>query len=130
MMKLKRGESVGYFDFFKDGFTNFKRAWCLTGRLLLKMIAQLIFHNCCNHIMVVSVSPSFRRALPFAVGIWSPIRRRGCVGQENSRKKPEQAFRTEGNKNYFFLKSLDAVREVTTFSRLRSGPREHRPTRS
>ena len=42
MMKLKRGENVGYFDFFKDGFDNFKRAWCVTGRMLLKMIVPII----------------------------------------------------------------------------------------
>lgn len=42
MMKLKRGENVGYFDFFKDGFSNFKRSWCVTGRLILKMIVPII----------------------------------------------------------------------------------------
>lgn len=67
MMKLKRGESVGYFDFFKDGFTNFKRAWCLTGRLLLKMIAPLILIIVAIIIMVVSIIASLATA--FAVGI-------------------------------------------------------------
>lgn len=41
-MKLKRGEEVGYFDFFKDGFANFGRAWSVLGRLLQKMLVPLI----------------------------------------------------------------------------------------
>lgn len=69
MMKLKRGENVGYFDFFKDGFANFKRAWCVTGRLLLKMIAPLILIIVAVIIMVVSIIASFATA--FAVGISS-----------------------------------------------------------
>lgn len=69
MMKLKRGENVGYFDFFKDGFDNFKRAWCVTGRLLLKMIAPLILIIVAVIIMVVSIIASFATA--FAVGISS-----------------------------------------------------------
>lgn len=67
MMKLKRGENVGYFDFFKDGFANFKRAWCVTGRLLLKMIAPLILIIVAVIIMVVSIIASLATA--FAVGI-------------------------------------------------------------
>lgn len=69
MMKLKRGENVGYFDFFKDGFANFKRAWCVTGRLLLKMIAPLILIIVAIIIMVVSIIASL--ATTFAVGISS-----------------------------------------------------------
>lgn len=69
MMKLKRGEDVGYFDFFKDGFANFKRAWCVTGRLLLKMIAPLILIIVAIVIMIVSVIASLATA--FAVGISS-----------------------------------------------------------
>lgn len=69
MMKLKRGEKVEYFDFFKDGFANFKRAWCVTGRLLLKMIAPLILIIVAVIIMVVSIIASFATA--FAVGISS-----------------------------------------------------------
>ena len=69
MMKLKRGENVGYFDFFKDGFANFKRAWCVTGRLLLKMIAPLILIIVAIVIMIVSVIASLATA--FAVGISS-----------------------------------------------------------
>lgn len=41
-IKLKRGENVGAFDFLKLGFQNFKRAWCLTGRTLQKMLAPII----------------------------------------------------------------------------------------
>lgn len=69
MMKLKRGEDVGYFDFFKDGFANFKRAWCVTGRLLLKMIAPLILIIVAIIIMVVSIIASLATA--FAAGISS-----------------------------------------------------------
>lgn len=69
MMKLKRGENVGYFDFFKDGFDNFKRAWCVTGRLLLKMIAPLILIIVAVIVMVVSIIASFATA--FTVGISS-----------------------------------------------------------
>ena len=69
MTKLKRGENVGYFDFFKDGFANFKRAWCVTGRLLLKMIAPLILIIVAIVIMIVSVIASLATA--FAVGISS-----------------------------------------------------------
>lgn len=69
MMKLKRGENVEYFDFFKDGFANFKRAWCVTGRLLLKMIAPLILIIVAVIIMVVSIIASLATA--FAAGISS-----------------------------------------------------------
>lgn len=41
-IKLKRGEEVGYFDFFKDGFNNFGRAWGLVGNTILKMIVPVI----------------------------------------------------------------------------------------
>lgn len=69
MIKLKRGENVGYFDFFKDGFANFKRAWCVTGRLLQKMIAPIILIIVAVIIMVVSLIASLATA--FAVGISS-----------------------------------------------------------
>ncbi len=69
MMKLKRGENVGYFDFFKDGFANFKRAWCVTGRLLLKMIAPLILIVVALIILLVSSISSLATA--FAVGVSS-----------------------------------------------------------
>ncbi len=71
MMKLKRGENVGYFDFFKDGFNNFKRAWCVTGRLLLKMIAPIILVIVALVIMVVSIIATFATA--FTVGSSSAL---------------------------------------------------------
>ncbi len=42
MMKVKRGNNVGYADFLTDGFANFGRAWALVGRLILKMIVPII----------------------------------------------------------------------------------------
>lgn len=42
MMKLRRSESVGAFDFFKDGFANFKRSWSITGNILKKLVIYLI----------------------------------------------------------------------------------------
>lgn len=43
MMKLKRSEqSVGPFDFFTDGFANFKRSWTLTGNIIKKLIIYII----------------------------------------------------------------------------------------
>lgn len=42
MMKLKRGETINCYDFFILGWQNFSRAWCLTGRLILKMLIPLI----------------------------------------------------------------------------------------
>lgn len=62
MMKLKRGENVGYFDFFKDGFSNFKRSWCLLGRLLLKMIVPIILII----VAIVIVAVSFYLAISTA----------------------------------------------------------------
>lgn len=41
-IKLKRGEDVGAFDFFKDGFANFKRAWGITWNTFVKMIVPII----------------------------------------------------------------------------------------
>ena len=41
-IKLKRGEDVGVFDFFKDGFSNFKRAWGITWNTFVKMIVPII----------------------------------------------------------------------------------------
>ena len=67
MMKLKRGETVGYFDFFKDGFANFKRAWCITGRLLLKMIVPIILIVVAIFIMGFSIIASLITA--FAIGV-------------------------------------------------------------
>ena len=41
-IKIKRGEEVGYFDFLKDGFNNFSRAWGIIGNTILKMIVPII----------------------------------------------------------------------------------------
>lgn len=41
-IKLKRGEDVSAFSFFKDGFSNFKRAWGITLNTLVKMIVPII----------------------------------------------------------------------------------------
>ena len=38
MMKLKRGEEVGYVDFLCSGFANFGRVWGVVGNTILKMI--------------------------------------------------------------------------------------------
>lgn len=37
-MKLKRGEDVGYVDFFKFGFSSFAKVWAVFGNMLLKLI--------------------------------------------------------------------------------------------
>lgn len=42
MIKLKRSDSVGPFDFFKDGFANFSRAWTITGNILKKLAVYLV----------------------------------------------------------------------------------------
>ena len=40
-IKLKRGEEIGAFDFFKAGFDNFGRAWGILGNTLVKMILPI-----------------------------------------------------------------------------------------
>ena len=41
-IKLKRGEEVGYFDFFKNGFDFFGKVWGVIGQTLLKMLLPII----------------------------------------------------------------------------------------
>ena len=41
-MKLKRGEEVGYLDFFNLGFSNFKKSWAIYFRIILKVLISLI----------------------------------------------------------------------------------------
>ena len=41
-MKLKRKEEVKAFDFFKDGFSNFGKAWKIAGHVLLKLLVPII----------------------------------------------------------------------------------------
>lgn len=40
-MKLKRGEDIGYVDFFKFGFSSFAKVWAVFGNMLLKMIVPI-----------------------------------------------------------------------------------------
>lgn len=41
-MKFKRGEEVGYVDFFTLGFQSFGKVWGVCGNILLKMIVPII----------------------------------------------------------------------------------------
>lgn len=41
-IKLKRGEEIGSFDFVKNGFNGFSRAWGVCFRMFLKMILPVI----------------------------------------------------------------------------------------
>ncbi len=41
MMKLKRGEEVGYTDFLSNGFASFGRVWGVVGNTILKMILPI-----------------------------------------------------------------------------------------
>lgn len=41
-IKLKRGEEVGYLDFFKNGFNFFGKVWGVIGQTILKMIVPVI----------------------------------------------------------------------------------------
>ena len=58
-IKLKRGEEVGAFDFFKDGFSNFKRAWGLAWNTFIKMILPVILIVVATIIMVMSGVATF-----------------------------------------------------------------------
>ena len=42
LLRLKRKETDNAFEFFKYTFNDFARAWCVTGRILLKLIVPLI----------------------------------------------------------------------------------------
>lgn len=54
-IKLKRGEEVGYVDFFKNGFNQFGKVWGVIGQTILKMIVPVI-------VLIVSI-------IIFAIGI-------------------------------------------------------------
>lgn len=41
-IKLKRIEDVKAFDFLKDGFANFGKAWKITGHVILKLLVPII----------------------------------------------------------------------------------------
>lgn len=47
-IKLRRGEEVGYLDFFKNGFDQFGKLWGTIGHTILKMIVPVI-------VLVVSI---------------------------------------------------------------------------
>lgn len=42
LIKLKRGEEVGYIDFFKNGFNQFGKVWGVIGNTILKLIVPII----------------------------------------------------------------------------------------
>ena len=42
LLRLKRKETDNAFEFFRYTFNDFARAWCVTGRILLKLIVPLI----------------------------------------------------------------------------------------
>lgn len=44
MMKFSRNEEVGFFDFFKIGFSNFGKAWSIVGNTLIKFIGLIIVY--------------------------------------------------------------------------------------
>lgn len=56
-IKLKRGEEVSAFDFFKEGFSRFGRAWGLIGNTILKMIIPMIL--IILSIIIVGISIGF-----------------------------------------------------------------------
>lgn len=41
-MKLKRGENVSCFDFFKDGFSRFGKSWGIWAHTLLKLLLPIV----------------------------------------------------------------------------------------
>ena len=43
-IKLKRGEEVKCYEFFKYGFANFTRSWKLTGNILLKIWLPILLY--------------------------------------------------------------------------------------
>lgn len=57
-MKIKRGQEVGYVDFLTDGFKNFSRSWCVTGRLLQKMIIPIVLYIVGIIMMLISAAIS------------------------------------------------------------------------
>lgn len=58
-LKLKRGENINCYDFFVNGWQNFSRAWCLTGRLILKMIVPIILVIVGIILTVISIVTAF-----------------------------------------------------------------------
>lgn len=42
LVKFFKGEEVGYFEFFKSGFDNFKKSWGITFQTILKLLVPII----------------------------------------------------------------------------------------
>ena len=55
MVKLKRGEEIGYVDFLTIGFTSFAKVWTVFGNILLKMIIPVILYVVSVILIVVGV---------------------------------------------------------------------------
>ena len=55
MVKLKRGEEIGYVDFLTIGFTSFAKVWTVFGNILLKMIIPVILYIVSVILIVVGV---------------------------------------------------------------------------
>lgn len=51
-MKLKREEDVSYFDFFKDGFSNFGRAWGIWFHTFIRLLLPIV----CMILIVILMS--------------------------------------------------------------------------
>lgn len=62
-IKLKRKEEVKAFDFLKDGFSNFGKAWKITGHILLKLLIPIIIMIVLYFIIAYCVSALFISAL-------------------------------------------------------------------
>ena len=80
-MKLKRKEEVKAFDFLKDGFSNFGKAWAIMGHIILKLLIPIIIMIVLYFIIAYCISALFISALitqtlsvlPFIVLILSLI---------------------------------------------------------
>ena len=55
MIKLKRGEEVGYVDFLTIAFSSFVNVWKLTGNILLKLIIPIILYVVSVILIIVGV---------------------------------------------------------------------------
>ena len=44
ILKFTRNEDVGICDYFKIGFTNFKKSWSIVGNIFLKMILYIVLY--------------------------------------------------------------------------------------
>ncbi len=55
-MKLKRGEEVKCYDFFKLGFSNFARSWKLAGNMLLKLWLPILLYVLAIIVLAFAIS--------------------------------------------------------------------------